>query len=433
MTESLRPHVVWIGTDLPWPLDSGFRIRAFENLRALAEFCRVTVVCLAEPPGTEERACELAEQLPDTARVLAPVDHDIHIRRDPAKLAKAFASGMSRGLPYKVAKFRSAAMETRLREALEGQHVDVVHVELATSPYAEFVASIAEGPCRVVLDEHNIESELLLEHCSNRSFGVLTPIAFVEALRTRAFERDTANGVDLVFLISDEDRDMIERMTSGGVARTCVVPPVVELEHGTAARPTGSVRGGARPTLTFVGQMSWLPNEEAMRFFADEVMPCLLAGGTDPRVVVVGGGASPALKEHLEAAGIEVLGYVRDLAEVYRVTDVFIAPFTTGGGVRIKLIDAMAAGLPVVTTPAGAKGLEAAAGTALLVADGPEEFAGAVRRVIDNPGIAHRLVDGGLDYVRRHHSRASAVELMRTAYGSVLDMNEPPVEVEAAS
>ena len=120
------PHVVWVGTDLPWPLDSGFRIRAFENLRALAEFASVTVVCLAEPPGIDDRAVELAAELPDTVRVLPPVAHDIHIRRDPAKLARAFFSGMSRGLPYKVAKFRSAAMEQALASALEGVHVDVV-------------------------------------------------------------------------------------------------------------------------------------------------------------------------------------------------------------------------------------------------------------------------------------------------------------------
>jgi glycosyltransferase involved in cell wall biosynthesis len=339
---------------------------------------------------------------------------------------------MSRGLPYKVAKFRSAAMEERLAEALGGVHVDVVHVELATAPYAEFVASLATGPCRVVLDEHNIESQLLLEHCSSRSFGVLTPIAYVEALRTRTFERETASGVDLVFLISEEDREVIQALTAEGGAPTCVVPPVVELPHADGVR-NRSGRVGTHPALTFVGQMSWLPNEEAVRFFAEDVLPLLRSAGVDPRVLVVGGGVSPSLRADLIAAGVEPLGYVEDLAEVYHATDVFIAPFTSGGGVRIKLLDAMSAGLPVVTTTAGARGLESEAGRALLVADGAEQFARAVRRILDNPGIARRLSDSGLEYVRRHHSRASAVELMRTAYGSVLDSDEPPLAVEVAS
>ena len=122
-----------------------------------------------------------------------------------------------------------------------------------------------------------------------------------------------------------------------------------------------------------------------------------------------------------------------DLAEVYRITDVFIAPFTSGGGVRIKLLDAMSAGLPVVTTPSGAKGLESEAGRALLVADGADEFARAIRHVLDSPGIAHRLSDCGLEYVRKHHSRASAVERMRSAYGTVLDLGACDEPVEVAS
>ena len=433
MTNEARlPHVVWIGTDLPWPLDSGFRIRAFENLRAIAQFAEVTIICLAEPPGIDDRAEQLSAELPDTVRVLPPVAHDIHIRRDPAKLARAFFSGMSRGLPYKVAKFRSAAMEERLAAVLSGVRVDVLHVELATAPYAEYVASIATGPCRVVLDEHNIESQMLLEHCSSRSFGALTPIAYLEALRTRTFERATARDVDLVFLISEQDREAIQALTAQRGARTCVVPPVVALPRADAIR-NHSGRIGAHPTLTFVGQMSWLPNEEAVRFFAQDVLPLIRSAGADPRVLVVGGGVSAALQADLASAGVETLGYVEDLAEIYHRTDVFIAPFTGGGGVRIKLLDAMSAGLPVVTTPAGAKGLESEAGRALLVADGAEQFARAVRRVLDNPGIARRLSDSGLEYVRRHHSRASAVELMRTAYGSVLDGDEPPLAVEVAS
>jgi glycosyltransferase involved in cell wall biosynthesis len=433
MTDEVRlPHVVWIGTDLPWPLDSGFRIRAFENLRAIGQFAEVTVICLAEPPGIDDRAAQLAAELPETVTVLPPVAHDIHIRRDPAKLARAFISGMSRGLPYKVAKFRSAAMEERLARALKGVHVDVLHVELATAPYAEYVASVAPGPCRVVLDEHNIESQLLLEHCSSRSFGALTPIAYLEALRTRTFERATASDVDLVFLISEGDRETIHALTAARGARTCVVPPVVELAHADRVRKY-SGRIGSHPTLTFVGQMSWLPNEEAIRFFAKDVLPLVRSTGADPRVLVVGGGASPALRTDLASEGIETLGYVEDLTEVYRSTDVFIAPFTSGGGVRIKLLDAMSAGLPVVTTSVGAKGLESAAGRALLVADGAEEFARAIRRVLDNPGTARRLSDNGLEYIQRHHSRASAVELMRSAYGSVLQTGEPPLTVEVAS
>jgi len=175
-------------------------------------------------------------------------------------------------------------------------------------------------------------------------------------------------------------------------------------------------------TVLFVGQMSWLPNQEAVRWLCDETLPHIRAACPDVRMLVVGGGAPAELVEHMRASHVEPLGYVEDISGVYDQAAVYAAPFLpflTGGGVRIKLLDAMREGIPIVTTTAGAKGLDVVAGEHLLIGDSPEQFARAVSGVLADAELAARLATSARQYLTDHHSRGAAVERMREAYAGL--------------
>jgi glycosyltransferase involved in cell wall biosynthesis len=170
-------------------------------------------------------------------------------------------------------------------------------------------------------------------------------------------------------------------------------------------------------TLLWLGSFDWPPNLEAIRWFLDQVWPQLsLRDG--PRFALHIVGSNPP--EDVTAAGnesVQVHGYVDDISDLKGRADVLIAPIRSGSGVRLKVVEALAAGLPVVTTSKGAEGLTAVPGRDLLVADDEEEFANALQRLAADPVMWRRLSDAAQAYVRSTHapdvvarSKAGALE-----------------------
>jgi glycosyltransferase involved in cell wall biosynthesis len=281
----------------------------------------------------------------------------------------------------------------------DGVGFDLVWAELATARYA----SLAAPGAALVLDTHNVESGLVGSFAA-AARPPLRWLGMLEAARTRAFERATCRSAWVVFCISPDDLADLSHGLDGD--RFVVRPPVARRCPDQDAQPDGR-------TIVFVGQMSWAPNEEAIRWFADEVLPLAAAEGLDVRVRVAGAGMTGGLREHLTARGVEVLGYVDDIWQVYRDATVFVAPFRSGSGVRMKMLEAMSAGTPVVSTAAGLKGLRAVPGRDLLVADEPRAFAAAVRAVLADARLAADLARNARGYLRRGHSHEAAVATIR--------------------
>lgn len=418
-TRAARPRVLAVATDLPWPLDSGYRIRAFENIRALSTFADVTLVCFAEKTSPAE--VEQLRAALDGVEVLDPVALQIHIKHNLARVAAAALRGLLRGTPYKMSKFSSAKMARRLAEVTDAADFDALHVELATFQFVDGLRRRhAQRPFAVVLDQHNVESALLADHCSRGEFGWLTPaVAALECGRTRAYESRACAAADVVVTISEGDADAIRELT-GGKAKVRTVAPVI-----SAGEPADGAPRPAGESVLFVGQLSWLPNQEAIRWFCESVLPQVRKSHPDVRVDVVGGGASPEFTKWLAAAGVRPLGYVEDLGAAYDEARVAIAPFLTGGGVRIKLLEAMARGVPLVSTAVGAKGLRTVAGQDLLVADGASRFAEAVGELLDSEVRAREISASARRYLEAHHTRAAAQASLAEAYESVLPAERP--------
>lgn len=407
-----RPRVLVVGSGLPWPLDHGYSIRQFENIRALATFADVTLISYIESETAAADLAGLRAALPEV-RVLDPVPLAIHIKEHPLLVAKAELAGLLTGRPYKVSKFMSAEMKHRVAQLVCTEAFEVLHVDLAVSDYAHR-ACVGDKRPRVVLDTQNVEYELLMDHWRRGEFGLLGPAVRLETLRTRRYESKACAAADLVLAISDGDREILQRM-GGSRARVVTLPPVIE--RRSVERP-GRPKG--EDTVLFVGLLSWLPNREAANWLCDELVPQLRRMGCKARVQVVGKGASEALIGKMRDAGIEALGYVKDLAAVYASASVFVAPLLTGGGVRIKLLEAMCEGVPIVTTTTGAKGLGVQNGEELLIADTPEAFAEAVVAVLADTALAERLVRSAMEYVGTRHSGQAAAEVLKRAYESAM-------------
>jgi glycosyltransferase involved in cell wall biosynthesis len=164
------------------------------------------------------------------------------------------------------------------------------------------------------------------------------------------------------------------------------------------ARPAGPRKPD---TAVFVGATHYFPNEEGVLYFLREVFPLIKDKQPRFRFTVVGGNP-PLSQVRYQSDAIEITGFVDDVRPFMWESSVFVVPLRMGGGTHFKIVEAFAAGLPVVSTRLGAEAIPVEDGRELLLADTPAEIAAAVLRVLEDPALAERLARAGQAYVRRH-------------------------------
>jgi glycosyltransferase involved in cell wall biosynthesis len=207
----------------------------------------------------------------------------------------------------------------------------------------------------------------------------------------------------------------LDRQRLGG-ATVRVVPNVYEPARSPA--PVSAASPPSAPVLLFVGFLGYEPNLDAARWFAEAVLPLVRQRRPDTQLLVVGRFESPAAVAGLRAAdGVTVTGEVADLAPVLAGARAAVVPIRFGGGTRVKILEAFAAGLPVVTTSVGAEGLSVRDGEQLLVADDPRGFAEACLRLLADPALAAGVAGRGRAFWEQHHRP----DALGSAVGQVLD------------
>lgn len=425
-------RVFFLTTEFPWPASAGGRVRTLSQLRLLVrqpEIGHLTLFSLTEEPvrAAEQEALLArlrAERSGPELRVLPPPAHPVHLKRRPAALLGVAAMRIVTGAPYLSAKWQSTAVRRALVQALSGAPYDLVYIDhLGMAGYLPDIRRHAPG-ARVVLEEHNVESDFFRQY-AERLPPPLRPGARLEHQAAARFEARALTQVDAVVAISETDAADLRRLVArygpgrGAAPRPIhAVPPVVT--SGAPARPDPGV-----PRLCYVGSLSWHPNAQGLDWFCTEVWPRVRAELPAAELVIAGSGlrtdaaGRPRVPRAWQAPGIEVRGYVEDLEPLYAGSRAMIAPILGGSGVRIKLLEAFRAGMPVVTTPAGAAGLRVTSGVELLVEpeSEPERFARAVRTLLSDGALRERLRAAGYRYLAANHAPAHADAALRAALG----------------
>jgi glycosyltransferase involved in cell wall biosynthesis len=219
------------------------------------------------------------------------------------------------------------------------------------------------------------------------------------------YERDALSSVGCVLAVSTAEARAFERIAPG---RVRVVPNGVDVAGITpVSKPSAS------HDLLFLGSLSYSANRDAVRYFAAEIAPLLSGSGVS--LTVVGSDPGKAVHEVAERAPlpVSVAGYVRDIGPYFSTSRAMIVPLRHGAGTRLKILEALAWGLPVVTTSIGGAGLNLANGTHALIADEPSAFAAAVQRLLRDDALWTQLSTAGRALVEEHYAW--------TRIGDVLD------------
>jgi len=365
---------------LPTPPNTGGRRRMHALISRLARFHNVTLLSFVDGTG-EPLAVEAARRI--CTRVVV-------VRNEQAS-----ASGLrkrwlqARSIASYSSAARSALRTPAMQEAIDALareiEFDLTLVEFAQMAGYSFPTS---GP--VVLDEHNIEYDILRRTFETERGPLRKLFSFVEHRKLRAEERAAWSRLDGCVFTSSRDYE-IARAAEKAIPMS-VVPNGVDVHEFV---PVDVARN---KDVLFFGA-DFYPNTDAIRFYADEVFPSVLADEPNARLVVVGQ-VGDALRDH-PRPGVLIVGAVPDIRAYISRAAVVVAPLRIGGGTRLKILEAMAMGRPVVATRIGAEGIDAIPERDLLIADEPTELARATVRVLSDARLASTVGMSGRALVQR--------------------------------
>ena len=379
-------HIVWLKTELLHPIDKGGRIRTYQMLRHLKRTHRITYVTLDDGTAdsdARERALEYCHRL-------ETVPFRTQRKRSLGFYAELLGNVVS-PLPYAIAKYRVPAFTSAIRAAAKGGGADVV--------VCDFLFPAVNVPDElgvpVVLFEHNVEAQIWARHAEHAR-GPLARVYMREQWRRmRNFERRQCARFDHVIAVSPEDAALLKREYA--LNDVSAVPTGVDTDYFCAS---GTVPRSANE-LVFTGSMDWLPNEDAMTWFVADVLPRIRAHVPHVRLSIVGRTPSAVVRalgdEH---PNVTVTGSVPDVRPYLERGALFVIPLRIGGGTRLKVFEAMAMGIPVVSTRVGVEGLPLHEDKEYLAADDAVTFADAVVRLLQAPPRAAAMAAAALTRVR---------------------------------
>lgn len=385
-------QILWVKAGKLLPVDTGGKIRSFNLLRELNARSEVTLLSYYGGARDFEYERALAAAFPCAVAVPTGAPDGSLMRT-----AFDYATRLFSPAPYAVTKFTARPVRRLVAQWDAARRFDV--------SVCDFLSASRNFPRRPrtpsVLFQHNVESLLWRRQADTERQPIKRLIFRLEAAKMARYERDTVRRFEHVIAVSETDCAAMADMTGPG--RISVVSTGVDT---TAFRPASRNMSPA-PIVLFLGSMDWEPNIDGVQHFCEHMWPGIRAAVPEARLQIVGRNPAPAVRR-LASDGVEVIGTVPSVLEYLHRAAVVVVPIRIGGGTRLKIYEAMAAGKAVVSTTVGAEGLDVRHGRNILLADAPDAFTAAVTRVLRDASERLRLEDAALDLASRYDWSAVA-------------------------
>lgn len=377
-----RRRILVLTPRYPYPVIGGDRLRIFEICREFARYHELTLLTFCESID------EVNAPLPADG-VFARIER-VFLPKWRSVFNVLFA--LPTQIPLQIAYYKSKTFANKVCELLPSHDVCLAHL-IRTGEYVR----VHEASIPVVLEMTDAIS-LNYQRVSKlgEKRGLKSWVYRVESKRLLNYERTVINEFSAVTLVSDLDRDFL--LQGGKGDNVIVCSNGVDLDH----LPFRD-RHDSNPVAAFIGNMTSIQNLDACFYFAEAVLP-LVRQQINCRFRVVGRIRPSDARRLASIDGVEVASNVPDIANAVADARVGVAPVRLGAGVQNKVLEYMALGLPVVTSPVALEGLQAKVGTDLLLADTPEDYARQLFLLWRQPALRDTLAHNGLNYVRLHHS-----------------------------
>lgn len=389
MPTARRPRTLFLTTDVPRDGGSGGQIASWRLLETFAEFGTLDVLTLA-PAGAKapRELVELAERVE-----IVGLRH-FHYAEARMRTALIFAGAAIRREPFRIAKSRSREVAARIREWAANPGYDLVHCEnLATAPYRALVSAAP-----AVLTAQNVEWQQFAQLSSQHANPLVRMAMRADSRRTRAWEANALGKFEHVFVLSDGDRERLLSERPDLAERISVWP--IPVHSSLLPAPPAPARFVVLGALSSIGRVTGL------RWFMSEVWPGLRERAPEARLEVVGARPPSDIRALDGTDGVRVHGFVDDLEPILATVTACVIPLFIGSGVRVKVLELIARGIPCVGTPVGLQGLMPLDGC--FEVSTPDEWIARLATIAADPGPSRELARSGAVRLADAHSPASA-------------------------
>lgn len=376
-------NILYLCHRFPYPPTRGGKIRPFNMIQHLsAAGHQVTVCSLVRSPEEAEQGQGIA---PFCAGFeMGSVVEWVQVLRMVIRLPVPTPSSMG--------YFYSSEMAGQVDSLLQSRRWDLIFVHC--SSVAQYVAHVRDVP--KILDFGDMDSQKWLEYANYKSYPLSLGYR-LEGAKMLAAEKRLARRFDLCTATTRAEWNTLESYATG--ADTDWFPNGVDAGYFSPGEASYD-----SDTISFIGRMDYYPNQECMMRFCADIWPLLKATRPALKLLIVGADPPPAIRQLSELEGVTVTGSVPDVRPYIRGSALMVAPLHIARGTQNKILEAMAMGVPVVTSRLAAAGVDAEAGVHFLVADTPQDCVQAILGIVGCPAERERLAQAGRQRVLSHHA-----------------------------
>ena len=401
-------RILFVCHRLPFPPNRGGKIRPFHIVQHLGRKHSVVVASLAHTKQELREGQPLADYCEQVIAEVLP---------DRVRWMQAFRALCST-MPSSVAYFWSERLAVRIREAFQQKQFDAIFVHCAfVAPY------VRNLPCGFrVLDYGDVDSGKWFDYARSKTFP-LSLGYWIEAKKLRRFEEKMAGDFNLCTTTTQGELEQLQELNAD--VPSAVIPNGVDLSY-FYPRPGNP---GKSAVLVFLGRMDYFPNIDGTLYFARNIFPLIRKNIPHAEFRIVGSNPTRAIRSLAKIPGISVTGHVSDVRPYLLDAAVAVAPLRIARGTQNKILQFLAMGVPVVTTPHAAKGVGAQPGQHFLVAEGPAAFARQVVRLLQDPKLQETFSSAGRAPLITAHSWPISMQIL----DRLLESGRPSAEnIEAA-
>ena len=403
--------ILWLSHFAPYPPKGGASQRSYNMLKQLSKYADVSLLSLAPyskiasffnnyEAGMEEIEHELGKYC-DEIRL---IPHGRH-KRQTAKTLNALKS-LVRNDPYDVVCLESKELETSLTKALAENNYDAIHLDtIGLWPY------VANLDIPLILNHHNIESQMLQRRASKTSWPLSQ---YIRSQESKLQKLEIQAGAKARINVTCS-RDDGQRLSEIGIDNVAEIPNGVDLSYFSRRQNYQATESGI--DLIFAGGLEWYPNRDAMIFFAKKVWPQLKAKPQAATMTVVGRGSIPLLNNIAATdSSFKVAGFVPDVRTYLEQASIYVCPIRDGGGTKLKVLDALGMGIPLIAHPIACEGINVRNGEHVIFAETPKQFCDAILSLSADPELKMKLSANGRQLIEEQYCYNKIGEKMAKVY-----------------
>jgi sugar transferase (PEP-CTERM/EpsH1 system associated) len=398
--------ILQLTTRLPYPPDDGGKIGIF-NLTKYLSVRGHKIVLLSIISGRTKETLKNIEGLRKWCDVRAVY------KNTGTNLWGLFLNLFS-GIPYTISKYHNSKAKEAIKKILSKGRFDLIHIDsLHMAYYGEFIKHEFELP--LVLREHNVQTTIMERYYQQQGNPFTRLYAYLQWKKTHRYEAKICEIFDMCLMITREDKNRIERMNSS--VKTCIIPAGVDTSYFYPLKIKEEPC-----SLVFVGDLSWLPNVDGLLWFYNRVWPRIKKSFLQVKSYVVGRRPPQKIRKlSKREQNIVVTGFVTDVRSYVAKCSVFVVPLRIGGGMRLKILEAMGMERPVVATSVGAEGIMVTDRENIMIADSEVDFAERVIELLKDTNLRRKVAQGGKKLIEQEYRWESIVEELEKEYIKVLD------------